>query len=515
MDIFDLIDLYNGAESEKDTAKCMSLADGNYKSFLANIDKVISERKIIYAILILSRKKKAAEYIAKDGSLLSRIKDHTNSDDGKVRKNAYSAMYNIGAEKEEFFDGLKREETNYVIAHIVKLLLKKDRNNVFELKSLSKKWDLTDKHIKEAIGEINKVLEIKKGNNGKRLYMKRICAGDKLLLTCPKIGVDALRNDALHIFDNVVKTKNGVIVEDLKDINDLNSIRTFNDAFIIVEGLIDVRTSFGEFCGMLADLLHKEEILFRFGIEDRVIDYRIEYDAKSSFEDRISKTQAIARELDKKEGFRNSADNYFLLIKVDEKDGVLSAYIACSFYDVRFSYRKNKLPASVNPVTANIVSALAERYIIGKERVLDCFLGTGTMLIEFIKRYSPKLAVGADIERKAIAMAKENFALADIAAKTRFYVCDAAKFDCGETFDVIVSNLPFGTRVLRHDAVKLLYKNFARNLRSLLSDDGIAILLTTDGKDLRNELVANSMDISAEFRIESGGLIPFVFIVSK
>ncbi len=137
------------------------------------------------------------------------------------------------------------------------------------------------------------------------------------------------------------------------------------------------------------------------------------------------------------------------------------------------------------------------------------------MLIEFIKRYSPKLAVGADIERKAIAMAKENFALADIAAKTRFYVCDAAKFDCGETFDVIVSNLPFGTRVLRHDAVKLLYKNFARNLRSLLSDDGIAVLLTTDGKDLRNELVANSMDISAEFRIESGGLIPFVFIVSK
>jgi len=224
MDIFDLIDLYNGAEREKDTAKCMSLAEGNYKSFLANIDKVISERKIIYAISILSRKKKAAEYIAKDESLLSRIKYHTNSDDGKVRKNAYSAMYNIGADKEEFFDGLKREDTNYVIAHIVKLLLKKDRNNVFELKSLSKGWNLEDKHIKDAIDEINRVLETKSGNNGERLYMKRICAGDKLLLTCPKIGVDVLRNDALRISDNVVKTKNGVIVENLKDINDFEVV---------------------------------------------------------------------------------------------------------------------------------------------------------------------------------------------------------------------------------------------------------------------------------------------------
>lgn len=515
MDILSSIEVYNKSENDKEIAEILAFFEENYKQFLSSLDMIESERKCIYAISMLSRKKKIANFIVENESLFNKIPLYAKSDDGKVRKNAYSAMYHLGVCDKDFFDGLEIENANYIILHIVKLLLKRDKKNAEKLNELSDKWDSSDKHIIEAITAIEKAINDLSCGDNKDLYIKTLLNDDKILLTCPKVGQEILYNDTLKALGNARKSKCGVIVEGLKDVSKLNEIRSFNEALIIVDKLFNVRITFSEFVKILAESLVNSDILYRYGIKDRAIDYRVEYNAKCSFDERIRKTETIVKTISGNSGFRNSTNNYFVLIKIDETDGVFCAYLTCKFNDERFGYRKNKISASINPVTANIISALAEKYIVKNESVLDCFSGTGTMLIEFAKRYETKVTVSSDIDRSAIEMAKENFELADIKTAKEFYVSDAAKFFYKDKFDVVISNLPFGIRVLRHDAVKRLYKGFIGNLRTLLSDDGIAILVTTDGKDLRKELLNNSFNIKAELRIESGGLIPFVFIVSK
>ena len=68
--------------------------------------------------------------------------------------------------------------------------------------------------------------------------------------------------------------------------------------------------------------------------------------------------------------------------------------------------------------------------------------------------------VGTDIDPKAIAIAKENAQRAGVADIVRFEVADALKFDRKTERGVIVTNPPYGERIMEKQEAEELYRGF-------------------------------------------------------
>lgn len=183
------------------------------------------------------------------------------------------------------------------------------------------------------------------------------------------------------------------------------------------------------------------------------------------------------------------------------------------FPDKRFDYRKESIPASINPVAAASIMRLCSGYFKNNASVLDPFCGSGTMLIEraFIKE-TGKL-VGVDISPYAIkaACANRKASGLDIA----LIKGDILDYSAGK-YDEIVSNMPFGLRVSGHKSNIRLYKDFSDKLGSLLKEDGKAFLFTQEKTLLRDVIGAGGkFKIVKEENIETGGLCPALFILER
>lgn len=220
-------------------------------------------------------------------------------------------------------------------------------------------------------------------------------------------------------------------------------------------------------------------------------------------------------------GGRNDPSAYSFEIRVKILgDGRASVYVKpCTVRDVRFTYRKGKLPASIHPVTAaalvsealNVLQFPAGRVL----RVYDPCCGSGTLLIEAARAFKGKtVLMGTDIMQNAVTVAKENTA----AALTRAVILkkDCLKFRPGEPFDLIVSNLPFGNRVGDHKGNTALYRGLVSQLPALMADGGLAALYTTEGT-LLSEAIKDCRGLSVvrTVRTEAGGLMPTVFFIKK
>ena len=70
--------------------------------------------------------------------------------------------------------------------------------------------------------------------------------------------------------------------------------------------------------------------------------------------------------------------------------------------------------------------------------------------------------VGADIDPKAIEIARENAQRAGVDDVVRFEVADAMKFDRKTERGVIVTNPPYGERIMEKEQAEELYRGFGR-----------------------------------------------------
>ena len=73
--------------------------------------------------------------------------------------------------------------------------------------------------------------------------------------------------------------------------------------------------------------------------------------------------------------------------------------------------------------------------------------------------------VGSDIDPKAIAIARENAERAGVADVIRFEVADAAAFDRWTERGVIVTNPPYGERIMEKEQAEQLYRSFGEAYR--------------------------------------------------
>lgn len=191
-------------------------------------------------------------------------------------------------------------------------------------------------------------------------------------------------------------------------------------------------------------------------------------------------------------------------------------YIAAKLYtpaDNRFDYRKEALPASINPVTAAAMLRFALPYLKKDARVVDPCCGSGTLLIERAKLLPAGELVGVDISPDAVSIARTNVKASG--AKIEIVGGDLLKFRPRTPFDELIANLPFGSRVGTHDANAELYKGLMERLSELLTPEGIAILYTTQRAPLLRLASANGYAVVAEQRLEAGGLKPWAILLKK
>ncbi len=192
---------------------------------------------------------------------------------------------------------------------------------------------------------------------------------------------------------------------------------------------------------------------------------------------------------------------------------LLGGRLYARFDDTRFDYRKESIPASINPVTAASIMRLCEPYMKPDSDVLDPFCGSGTMLIERAYLKPAASLVGVDISSQAIKAAITNRRASGL--RIALIHGDILGYGAAQ-YDEIVANMPFGIRVSGHASNIKLYAAFAEKLMSLLKDDGHAFLLTQEKKLLRDEIGQRPrLSIIHEENFESGGLCPALYIIRK
>lgn len=213
------------------------------------------------------------------------------------------------------------------------------------------------------------------------------------------------------------------------------------------------------------------------------------------------------------DGLINAPSDYEAELRVegDERNVRLFAKFF-TVKDERFSYRRESIPASVNPAVAASVLRFAQEHFKVGARVIDPCCGSGTMLIERAMLSPCQSLTGVDIAHRAIDAARTNTALAGVNAK--YTVNDILRFECHRPYDELIANLPFGNRVGSHSSCEKLYRGLAEKLPELVKKGGVAVLYTMEFTLLKRIIKENPrLTLLKQQRTEAGGLTPMIFIV--
>jgi 23S rRNA G2445 N2-methylase RlmL len=243
--------------------------------------------------------------------------------------------------------------------------------------------------------------------------------------------------------------------------------------------------------------------------------YRVEFRTMNYNRDRAEFVKNLSRELDEKSSgnLKNSPSSYEVEIRIIETNNLCSVYVKLySFKDNRFSYRKNDIATSINPVTAAIVAKSIEKWLTPSAKVIDPFCGTGTMLIERAKLQEFETLTGVDIFRTAISAAEINSKSANL--NIDLIAEDILEYVPTDLFDELITNMPFDNKSTTHNKYSELYSEFVTKIPSLVKPGGMAFVYTIE-KQLFREVLADDLQLELiqEIKIESGRLTPHVFVL--
>ena len=315
--------------------------------------------------------------------------------------------------------------------------------------------------------------------------------------------------------------KDGVLVTKYGKLPELFSLRTFSELLI---PLSSSKIKSLENCLLQLEILFKNKALFE-GImlchekEQTPLCYRIEIkgdrvgrDMRRQIVEKITKTIQIPL-------FINSPSNYDIELRlVIENDNLKVLWKPFTIPDNRFSYRLKDVPASINPVVAaGIISLLKSKLPFSdSNRALDPFCGSGTILMERAFGGKYQELIGIDISKSAVEAARENVKNSQF---DRIVIMnkDMRNISKSESFDEIITNMPFGIRTGNHTSNKKLYMDFFSLIPSILKPKGFLVLFTQEIR-LTNQLFVEfkrDLCLVETHRIESGGLRPAVFIAVK
>ena len=206
----------------------------------------------------------------------------------------------------------------------------------------------------------------------------------------------------------------------------------------------------------------------------------------------------------------NSPSAYALELRLIVSEAAVHMLLCPANIDHRFDYRVDSISASIHPAVAASVCYASSSVFKPNAKVLDCFCGAGTLLFERAQ-YPYASLMGSDISAQALGAARKNERLRKSGA--HFYAKNA-NTPFNEQFDEVICNMPFGIRVGNHSRNRFLYREFMKNLLSILKDSGTAFLFTHE-KRLLTSLLGDDFDVVAKYNFSAGGLYPCLFILKK
>ena len=244
--------------------------------------------------------------------------------------------------------------------------------------------------------------------------------------------------------------------------------------------------------------------------------YRIEIEGELPAERTAFKKKF--RDLIDGEELVNAPSDYELELRVVTAQHGARLYVKLfTVKDERFLYRKESIPAAMNPATAAAVLRFAGDHLTVNARVIDPCCGSGTLLIERGLISPCASLTGVDIAHKAVDAARTN---AEAAAKllgvkqAKFIVNDILRFEVKRPYDELICNLPFGNRVGTHSSCEKLYAGLLDKLPELVKKGGTALLYTMEFTLLKKLIrERKNLEILSQGRTEAGGLTPMIFIL--
>ncbi|MBR5949005.1 MAG: methyltransferase [Clostridia bacterium] len=298
------------------------------------------------------------------------------------------------------------------------------------------------------------------------------------------------------------------------DYTGLFRARCFSEALFTVGSLEkltaeDAAKAFAAFVPEFMKRAHAGEPPYRYRIELRG-DRKAESDTtafKKALRDALDSGDLI-----------NSPADYEIELRIEDAPAGARLYLKLfTVRDERFSYRKESIPASMNPATAAAVLRFAEEHLTVNARVIDPCCGSGTLLIERGLLSPCDSLTGVDIAHKAIDASRINADSASLkyGIKQAKFICNnILRFEVKRPYDELICNLPFGNRVGDHSSCEKLYTGLLDKLPKLLRPGGTAILYTMEFTLLKNLIRERAcLELVSQGRTEAGGLTPMIFIL--
>ena len=409
-------------------------------------------------------------------------------EDAKTRKNVALLLGDINYQNaaDVLYAAYEKEETLFVRSSYLdalsqlkvedKLPQMKER---LELLTAQEVTEQNRKHIEEEIRALRRII-IRCEGIAKHKFDRRQ-KQNEVLLFCNKNGRETVRRmtgGKVHPLGVLVQTD---------DLIPLMQVRTYRDMLFPVNGgtLIDSepRAAAQAICTSLVALCEK------YHHEDTPFYYRVECKAPMTLEQKSNFTKRLGAELERLSRGRmiNSTGDYEVELRlIANREGKFFPCVKFFTYrDMRFSYRKNTISASIHPSLAALMMELASPYLKEGAQIMDPFCGVGTMLIERDIRVPSGDKYGTDTFGEAIEKARENASLAG--EQIHYIHRDFFDFHHDYLFDEIVTNMPVRGKMTREELDRL-YTRFFDKALEILRKNSVIVMYTQEVGFVKKQL---------------------------
>lgn len=424
--------------------------------------------------------------IVKDLELKDKLIELLGNEDPKVRKNCAVLLGYYPETFDVLYNAYRIEKTEYVKdAYLKGMSLQDCHSHIHELKLIQQELmnfqDLEAKHIQSQLKILNPLI-LKSQAHRKKIVKLKHDPVDVVLTSLPYYQF-VLFESVLHLKYKPVNQ--GVLVR-TDSLYDILNIRTYKDMLIPLRGASSMEIDVQSIVEGLKNC-PIEELLDTLYDDDSVFYYHVVDGLRKKDSQFIKKISEKIFEL-YPHRLLNATENYDIEIVLKEvKKGKVNAYLSLSHLKSnRFHYRKEVIPTSMQSYVAATLVQLAKPYMINHAKVLDPFVGTGTLLIERNIVKPASFAMGIDIYGKGIEAAKKNTRLTD---QNIYYVHkDALRFVNNEMFDEIITDMPTLAQMKDEQQLKDLYDRFFARIRHLVRHDGYVFLYTSEISLVRKNL---------------------------
>jgi len=321
-----------------------------------------------------------------------------------------------------------------------------------------------------------------------------------------------------------VRDRNGMVLFRYGgDPDDLLSLRTAEDVFLVVERVPDVAWGYEGFSQIYEALLRSRFLSHSlpgqrsrsrrgrptFRVVTRMVGRSQPYRRKDL-------QQSIEKALAKGSGgrWRAVAEDGDLEIWASLIGRDLICALRLSDASMRHrSYKTAHIEASLRP---SVAAAMVWLTVPQEEDVfLDPMCGAGTLLVERGTIARHRLLLGVDHASESLEAAAANIGPRH---KPRQLVCgDARRLPFGsESVTKIATNLPFGRRVGTRRGNVTLYRDAVREMNRVLVDGGPMVLLSSE-VELVEESVGQvqGLELARTYDVQLLGLSARIFVVEK